>query len=212
MPRITISYRRDDSAAMTGRIFDRLAAHYGRELIFRDIDNIPPGVDFRKHIDGILDESDIVLAIVGPRWVGPRGGQSRLTNAADPVRVEIETALRKNCPLIPVLVLRGSMPRVEQLPDSLQDFAYRHAVSIDAGQDFDVHMARLIRAMDRSLEGIAERAAPDVEGFTATIDVVPSRPESIHDQGAPPEPLAEIEALREANLELEAKAAALTTA
>src|SRR5713226_935263 len=160
MPRITISYRRDDSAAMTGRIFDRLAAHYGRESIFRDIDNIPPGVDFRKHIDGILDESDVVLAIVGPRWVGPRGGQSRLTNAADPVRVEIETALRKNCPLIPVLVLRGSMPRVEQLPDSLQDFAYHNAVSVDTGQDFDVHMARLIRAMDRMLDGTAARTAP----------------------------------------------------
>src|SRR6266851_1092132 len=212
MPRITISYRRDDSGVITGRIFDRLATHYGREAVFRDIDDIPPGVDFRRHISGILDASDIVLAIVGPRWIGPRGGQSRLANAADPVRVEIETALLKDRPLIPVLVLRGSMPRVEQLPESLQDFAYRHAVSIDSGQDFDVHMARMIRAMDRILEGTAERTARDIEGFTATIDVVPSRPESIHDLRAPPEPLAEIEALREANLELEAKAAALTTA
>src|SRR5207253_2430253 len=72
MPRITISYRRDDSGVITGRIFDRLTGHYGREAVFRDIDDIPPGVDFRKHISGILDASDIVLAIVGPRWVGPR--------------------------------------------------------------------------------------------------------------------------------------------
>src|SRR5712691_10208779 len=162
MPRITISYRRDDSGVITGRIFDRLAAHFGRDSVFRDIDDIPPGVDFRKHISGVLDASDIVLAIVGPRWIGPRGGQSRLANAADPVRVEIETALRKDRPLIPVLVLRGSMPGVEQLPESLQDFAYRHAVSIDAGQDFDVHMARLIRAMDRTLEGAANEITTDV--------------------------------------------------
>ncbi len=203
MPRITISYRRDDSGVITGRIFDRLAAHFGRESVFRDIDDIPPGVDFRKHISGILDASDIVLAIVGPRWIGPRAGPSRLANAADPVRVEIETALLKDRPLIPVLVLRGSMPRVEQLPESLQDFAYRHAVSIDAGQDFDVHMARLIRAMDRSLEG-----------FAAAVDAVPSDPEPILDLGAPLEPeppsSAQIEALREANLELEEKLAALT--
>jgi len=106
MPRITISYRRDDSLDITGRIFERLAAHYGRESVFRDIDNIPPGADFRKHINVVLDDSDIVLAIVGPRWIGPRANQSRLANAADPVRVEIETALRKDRPLIPVLVQR----------------------------------------------------------------------------------------------------------
>ena len=95
MPRITISYRRDDSGVITGRIFDRLAAHYGREAVFRDIDNIPPGIDFARHISDILDESDIVLAIVGPRWIGPRAGRSRLANAADPVRVEMRLRCAK---------------------------------------------------------------------------------------------------------------------
>ena len=66
MTRITISYRRDDSLDITGRIFDRLAGHFGREAVFRDIDNIPPCADFRRHIDRVLDESDIVVAIVGP--------------------------------------------------------------------------------------------------------------------------------------------------
>lgn len=61
MPRITISYRRDDSLDITGRIFDRLAAHYGRESVFRDIDNIPPGADFRQHIDRLLDTADIIF-------------------------------------------------------------------------------------------------------------------------------------------------------
>ncbi|HML09917.1 MAG TPA: peptidoglycan-binding protein [Stellaceae bacterium] len=157
MPRITISYRRDDSGVITGRIFDRLAAHYGREAVFRDIDNIPPGVDFRQHIAKVLDESDILLAIVGPRWLGARGGQNRLDDEADPVRLEIETGLRKEMPVIPVLVLRAAMPRVGQLPDTVKDFAYRHAVQVDAGQDFDIHSARLIRAMDRILrqQGVA---------------------------------------------------------
>jgi peptidoglycan hydrolase-like protein with peptidoglycan-binding domain len=154
MPRITISYRRDDSGVITGRIFDRLAAHYGRESVFRDIDNIPPGADFREHIAKVLDESDILLAIVGPRWLGVRGGQTRLDEEADPVRLEIETGLRKQMPVIPVLVLRAAMPRLAQLPDSIKDFAYRQAVQVDAGQDFDIHSARLIRAMDRILQQI----------------------------------------------------------
>jgi peptidoglycan hydrolase-like protein with peptidoglycan-binding domain len=152
MARITISYRRDDSGAITGRIFDRLVAHYGRESIFRDIDNIPLGVDFRDQINRVLDQSDIVLAIVGPRWIGPRRGQSRLDNEADPVRLEIEAVLRRNVPLIPVLVLGAPMPQANQLPESLRDFAYRNGIQVDAGQDFDTHIARLTRAMDRLLE------------------------------------------------------------
>lgn len=39
MPRIAISYRREDPGVITGRIFDRLVARYGCEAIFRDIDD-----------------------------------------------------------------------------------------------------------------------------------------------------------------------------
>src|SRR5205823_8504031 len=95
MPKIALSYRRADSDAITGRIFDRLMARYGREAVFRDIDNIPIGVDFRAHVDAVLDTSDIVLVIVGSRWLGGRGTRNRLVNPADPVRIEVETALRK---------------------------------------------------------------------------------------------------------------------
>src|SRR5271163_2713968 len=120
MPRITISYRRDDSGAITGRIFDRLVGYYGRESVFRDIDNIPLGVDFRQQINSILDQSDIVLAIVGPQWIGPRRGKSRLDNVADPVRLEIEAVLRRDVPLIPVLVARAPMPRADELPEGVR--------------------------------------------------------------------------------------------
>jgi hypothetical protein len=208
LPRITISYRRDDSGVITGRIFDRLAAHYGRESVFRDIDNIPPGADFRKHIDQVLDDSDIVLAIVGPKWVGPRANQSRLANAADPVRVEIETVLRKDKPLIPVLVQRASMPRVEQLPETMHDFAFRNAVDIDAGRDFDHHMTGLIRAMDRILEVGAEHvASAGVTRIGAVIEAAPQFGDDMRDQNVEREPDAqpttEVQVLRETNAALE---------
>ncbi|HEV2335930.1 MAG TPA: TIR domain-containing protein [Stellaceae bacterium] len=155
MPRITISYRRDDSIAITGRIYDRLVARYGRDTVFRDIDDVGIGVDFRTHIEKELRKSDAVIAVVGPHWAGPSASQSRLSNEADPVRVEIETALGRKLPLIPVLVLGAAMPSVTQLPESLKDFAYRNAVEVDAGQNFDVGMTRLITALD----GILGRSA-----------------------------------------------------
>jgi hypothetical protein len=169
MPRIAISYRREDSGVITGRIFDRLVVRYGRDAIFRDIDNIPIGVDFRAHVDQVLGASDVVLAVVGPQWMGPSALQSRLGDEADPVRVEIEAALRKGAPLIPVLVLGAAMPMASQLPESLKDFAYRNAIRLDAGQDFDVHISRLLRAMDRILGLSAEPAQESVGGATAVL-------------------------------------------
>jgi len=165
MPRITISYRRDDSLDITGRIFDRLAGHFGREAVFRDIDSIPPGADFRRHIDRVLDESDIILAIVGPRWIGPDNEQLRLASPADP-------ALRNDKPLIPVLVSRAVMPHPDVLPDSLHDFVYRNAVQVDSGQDFDVHVGRLIRAIERLVQSDQERTAD--EAVQAAPPIVPT--------------------------------------
>jgi hypothetical protein len=219
MPRITISYRRDDSLDITGRIFDRLAAHFGREAVFRDIDNIPPGADFRHHIDRVLDESDIILAIVGPRWIGPRANQSRLESAADPVRLEIETALRKGKPLVPVLVSRAAMPRPDQLPDTLHDFAYRNAVQVDSSQNFENDVRRLIRAMER-MSGVDAGGVASEEiasGVTPTQIPEVSRPrgddDAVLDQDAPhelhPKLPAEVEALRETNRVLEDQMRAL---
>ena len=154
MPKIAISYRRADSEAMTGRIFDRLIAHYGKEAIFRDIDDIPPGIDFRLHINQTLLKTQILLVIVGPQWFGvaSNGGANRIHEESDPVRVEVETALRRRVPLIPVLIDATRMPSAEQLPPGLKDFAFRNAVKIDIGRDFDHHMDRLIRSMDAILE------------------------------------------------------------
>jgi hypothetical protein len=149
MSKISISYRRADSEAMTGRIFDRLASRYGKEAIFRDIDNIPPGTDFRVHINEMLRKTSILLSIIGPGWLGASGGGlERIQQESDAVRVEIETALRRRTPLIPVLIGNATMPSSDQLPPSLKDFAFRNAVRVDAGQDFDHHMDRLIRSID----------------------------------------------------------------
>jgi TIR domain-containing protein len=183
MPKITVSYRRDDSEAITGRIFDRLVAHYGKESVFRDIDNIPPGVDFRKHIDGAMGETDILMVVIGRRWIGSakRGaghqGSGRIHDEADPVRIEVETALRLGIPVIPVLVGDTRMPAAAQLPASLADFSYRNAVRIDTGQDFDHHTDRLLRALDRTIgkEGKAT-ANPPAPPATQQADLVPPRP------------------------------------
>lgn len=152
MPRITISYRRNDSDAITGRIFDRLVLHFGTDSVFRDIDNIPPGVDFRKHINKVLDGTDVLLAVVGPQWIGKSAdGQVRIKNSTDLVRAEVSAALVKDIPVVPILVGNATMPDPNELPEELQDFPFRNAVKVDALEDFDDHVRRLIRSLDRML-------------------------------------------------------------
>jgi hypothetical protein len=152
MAKITISYRRDDSMDITGRIFDRLTNRYGRETVFRDIDNIPPGLDFREQIRASIGDSDVLMVVVGPRWTGGgRRGQPRIRAETDYVRFEVEAALNRRIPVIPLLVGGAKMPEPSELPEDIRDFAYRNAVQIDSGRDFDHHVNGLIRVTDKIL-------------------------------------------------------------
>lgn len=151
MAKILISYRRADSAAIVGRIHDRLIARYGADAVFLDIDDIPAGVDFRVHVRQKLERADVVLAIVGPAWLGARDGRARIRDDDDPVRVEIESALAAGISLCPVLIDGATMPSATDLPESLERFPYINAVTVDTGRDFDHHAGRLIAALDAIL-------------------------------------------------------------
>ena len=142
MPKIAISYRRADTEVMAGRIRDRLADRYGEDAVFMDIDNIPFGKDFRVHISEEIVQSDILLVIVGPRWLG--------AEQTDFVRLEVETAMGNTVPIIPVLVGSARMPQPAQLPESLQNFAFLNAAPVATGRDFHQHIERLIRGIDQA--------------------------------------------------------------
>ena len=163
MPRIVISYRRADSAAISGRIFDRLSQRYGPEQIFMDIDEIPFGIDFREHIAEVLATCDAVVAVMGQRWLTGAGTTARIMEETDPVRIEIQAALERGVPVIPVLVEGAGMPEPSDLPEPLVPLAYRNACEVASGRDFHSHIDRLIRAIDRMFpEGGAavERPTP----------------------------------------------------
>src|SRR6185369_12675526 len=97
---------------VTGRIYDKLVNKFGKEMVFRDIDSIPYGYDFRSHIVQTLQECKIALAVIGDKWLDSEDieGKRRVDNPQDFVRVEIETALKLNIPLIPLLVRNTKMP------------------------------------------------------------------------------------------------------
>jgi TIR domain len=156
MPKIIISYRRQDSEAITGRIRDRLANQYGNESVFMDIDSIPFGADFREHIGEALRETDVLIAVIGPKWTGvQKGGRTRIREENDPVKIEVENAMERGIPVIPILVNNATMPKPTELPDRLKELSYRNAATVDSGRDFHQHMDRLTRSMDQILSSRA---------------------------------------------------------
>ena len=142
--KIFISYRRDDSLAIAGRIYDRLRGHFGRGTVFMDLDAIPVGEDFREVIQDAINEADVLLALIGTDWLGQ---DQRLQSQKDLVRAEIETALNQRIPVVPILLDTAVMPSEDDLPEAIREIAFRNALRIDSGQDFDMHMSRLVEAI-----------------------------------------------------------------
>jgi hypothetical protein len=140
MPRLFLSYRREDSAGFAGRLADALEADFGVGSVFRDVDDLTPGSNFAQMIAGQLRSVDAVLVMIGPRWVAI-AAERRAQNPdeVDYVVHEIEAGLASGKPVIPVLVGGAVMPRSADLPDCLSELSLRHALVLnDAAWGDDV--------------------------------------------------------------------------
>ncbi|MDJ0706964.1 MAG: effector-associated domain EAD1-containing protein [Leptolyngbyaceae cyanobacterium MO_188.B28] len=144
---IFVSYRRIDSNDVTGRIYDFLAAHFGGDVVFKDVDSIPLGVDFRTYLNDTVGNCQVLVAVIGPNWL--EALKERLGQPAiDWVRAEIETALGRGIPVIPLLVGGAGLPVAADLPEGLQDLAYRNAAQARPDPDFKSDMHRLIQGLE----------------------------------------------------------------
>lgn len=154
MNKIFISYRREDAADVTGRINDRLRQRYGEGSVFTDVDNIPFGVDFRIHLDKEVSKCNVLLAIIGRNWLNVKNDkdQPRLNDPTDFVRIEIESALRRSIPVIPLLVHGIKMPSTAALPEPLRELTFRNGIPIRPDPDFHKDMDRLIKGLDQHFQ------------------------------------------------------------
>jgi len=166
---IFVSYRRNDSQGEAGRLFDDLVTHFGEQKVFMDVAGIEAGRDFRKAIEESVANCGVLLVIIGPSWLAAKNeaGVRRLDDPADFVREEVAAALRRDIPVIPVLVRGAEMPRVEQLPETLTDLAYRNCVELThARWKSDVQL--LIEPL-RRLIGISGEIKPRSAGGEAIV-------------------------------------------
>lgn len=156
---IFISYREKDSAGEAGRLVDSLKEHFVNDQIFMDIDKIEPGVDFTDAISNSLESCDVMLAIIGPRWMGDTKQMSRIKNDGDWVRLEIATALARNIRVVPVLVDGADLPTSEELPDDLQPLLKRQAYEI-SNKRWRYDTQQLIDFLEKNVGVLPRRIEP----------------------------------------------------
>jgi len=151
MPKIFICYRREDNAYPAHQIYGVLTNHFGSESVVFDVDTIPLGIDFREYLNKEVSKCDILLAIIGDQWIELL--KQRIDEPNDFVRIEIQAALEREIPVVPILVGNASVPLEKNLPPELARLAYRNAAEVRAGPDFQTHLKRLIDGLDYLLTG-----------------------------------------------------------
>jgi|HubBroStandDraft_6_1064221.scaffolds.fasta_scaffold32620_5 hypothetical protein len=188
MSGIFVSYRREDSSAYAGRLYDLFVSSFGRDRVFMDLDSIGPGEDFRTVIEQTCSSCRVLLAVIGKSWATARDktGNIRLESETDFVRLEIASALTNGLRVIPVLVGRAEMPDVTSLPVDIKSLAFRNAYEI-SDRRFHRDVQELIDEIQKIL-GIGFRKNPpprpthDVQDSLSTAaisDTVPAKSSSL---------------------------------
>jgi hypothetical protein len=187
--KVFICYRREDTAAYAGRLYDAMVARFGEDNVFMDVD-IAPGVDFVKRITEVVSSCLVLIVVMGPRWatVADEDGAPRIADPDDFVRLEVETALRRpEVTPIPVLVSGARMPKRDLLPEPIQPLTRRNALDLsDARWGYDV--GRLNSTLDVLL-GEVPAAGESADPYPTPMPISPPTP--VPDATPGPKPAAE---------------------
>ena len=169
--RIFLNYRREDTLSDAEHLYASLALQFGSENVFRDVAAIKPGEDFPAAIERAISSSQVVLSLIGKKWLTLRGksGRRRLFQSKDYVRMEIEFALSHGVDVIPVLADGARMPVARALPKSIAKLAQLNAYSLGWHND----MGKLGNRITEISRGRAEREAGE-RARNARVDLVRS--------------------------------------
>ena len=191
MSTIFISYRRENTAGEARALFNDLVARLGENSVFMDVDSIALGRDFRSVLQETTASCDLMLVLIGRNWadVKDERGLVRLENPADYVRLEIESALKRNIAVTPVLVQGTHMPAPEDLPAEIRDLAYRNGFELSHNR-WESDVQEMVRRLD--LDGPAgghqvkpvalEQSAPAPSG-SRDMSAAPAIPQAEPQQG-----------------------------
>jgi hypothetical protein len=153
---VFINYRRDDDAGHAGRLYEGLRHAYGEDNVFKDTEGsgLRPGTVFPDALHRKLAECEVVLCVIGPKWL--RELKQRDASECDWVVAELEDAFQRRKRVIPVLVGGAKMPRANELPFGIQELARLECRALPP-EDFGSKCDELVASLD-TLLGTPQRA------------------------------------------------------
>jgi TIR domain len=175
--KVFICYRREETAAYAGRLYDAMVTRFGESNVFMDVD-IAPGVDFVERITEVVSGCLVLIVVMGPHWatVTDEDGSPRIADPDDFVRLEVETGLKRpDVTPIPVLVSGARMPKREALPEPLRPLTRRNALDLsDARWAYDV--GRLNSTLDVLLDETPEPSQRGSDPYPTPMPLSPPTP------------------------------------
>lgn len=170
---IFISYRRADSASEAGRLFGSIIQALDEKSVFMDTSSINIGTAWAQKLENALQSSQIVIVVIGPEWlrISDEWGMRRIDQENDWVRREIETALKTNKILIPVLVKGAKLPPTDKLPESIKGLTQRQVVDIR-----DTYWEHDVRLILQQLQAEVKQEYSSRDKLISDIQIYPTPP------------------------------------
>lgn len=146
MAGVFINYRVVDNPLGAAGIHEALASRFGKERVFRDCVSLAAGDHYPETIRTALAEADVLVSIIGPRWLTLTDGAGHrlIDRDHDWVRRELAWAHEKRTPVVPVLLVdtpdRAHPPMAHDLPQDLRWLANLQAFEFSQlrfGADLD---------------------------------------------------------------------------
>ena len=180
MSKIFISYRRQGSRPSAMQLYDRLSRHfnakYGADAVFMDVRGIPQDANARAYLSGHVEQAELLLAAISGGWLTSTDGlgRRRLYSTNDFVHIEIDAALKRGIPVVPVYMDGAEFLRAADLPDNLNELARLNGITLNTdARHLESGIARLIDYLEALLAGAIRpaSAAPQL------MERAPERPE-----------------------------------
>lgn len=169
--KVFVNYRQRDAednllphALLVEALADRLAVHFGRETVYFDT-TLRIGEPYAAALRARLAETEVLVVVIHSTWLADladRAGRHR-----DWVHDEIAGALANGIRVVPVLLAGASMPKHQDLPETIRELADVQGV--------DLLFGSLSAGLDTVVTEIELVVAPQPPEPVATVEPPPDR-------------------------------------
>jgi O-acetyl-ADP-ribose deacetylase (regulator of RNase III) len=149
VPVVFVNYRVLEQPGYATLLYRELAHRFGRESVFLASRSIHLGDDFVREVFDNLRRCQVLLAVIGPRWLEFGGGKF------DWVHREIAEAFKLGIRVIPVLLEDAELPDEAALPEDIKALRRCQHVRL-RHYSIDADIAKLVDELRGKLPALRE--------------------------------------------------------